>query len=264
MPPAIVVRDAQADDAEALNGLWREMTTGTGQQSRVLPPPTETSIRSAIERHQADPNARLVVALLDDEVAAMAFLRRIAFSPVHDDATITVEYLHVLSSARRHGLGKALIAEAAAWAEYENSPHVAVLAPSAAREANRFLARLGLGQAAVLRFASTHTIRRRLAAEHAPNLLALLSSRRSVLARRAALLHRAGAPAVPETPPPSSAAAASAGQPAATAASAGQSASGEGVSLGETLPLSEASSLAEAVTLVHPEISLPASESAGA
>jgi hypothetical protein len=56
-----------------------------------------------------------------------------------------------------------------------------------AREANRFLARLGLGQAGVLRFASTHTVRRRLAAEHAPNLLALLSSRRSVMARRAQL-----------------------------------------------------------------------------
>nr|WP_328994787.1 GNAT family N-acetyltransferase [Kribbella sp. NBC_01245] len=199
MAPAIVVRDAQAGDAAALIALWREMTAGSGHQSRLLPSPTEESIRAAIERHLADPNCRLVIAQLDDEVTAMAFLRRIAFSPFHDEATVTVEYLHVLSSARRHGLGKALIAEAAAWAEYENSSHVAVLAPAVAREANRFLARLGLGQAAVLRFASTHTIRRRLAAEHAPNLLALLSSRRSVLARRAALLHRAGAPAA-ETP----------------------------------------------------------------
>lgn len=199
MAPAIVVRDAQAGDAAALIALWREMTAGSGHQSRLLPHPTEESIRAAIERHLADVNARLVVAQLDDEVNAMAFLRRIAFGPFHDESTITVEYLQVLSSARRRGLGKALIAEAAAWAEYENSSHVAVLAPAVAREANRFLARLGLGQAAVLRFASTHTIRRRLAAEHAPNLLALLSSRRSVLARRAALLHRAGAPPA-ETP----------------------------------------------------------------
>jgi hypothetical protein len=106
---------------------------------------------------------------------------------LHDESTVTLEYLHVSDRARRHGLGKALIAEAVAWAEHQNSAHLAVLAPSGAREANRFLARLGLSQAGVLRFASTHTVRRRLAAEHAPNLLAALSSRRSVLARRALL-----------------------------------------------------------------------------
>jgi len=99
--------------------------------------------------------------------------------------TVTIEYLHVSDSARRHGLGKALIAEAVAWAEHESCLHLAVVAPAIAREANRFLARLGLGQAGVLRFANTHTVRRRLNAEHAPNLLALLSSRRSAIARRA-------------------------------------------------------------------------------
>ena len=46
-------------------------------------------------------------------------------------------------------------------------------------------------------FATTHTVRRRLAAEHAPNLLALLSSRRSVAARRAQL----GRPLPPAAPP---------------------------------------------------------------
>jgi GNAT superfamily N-acetyltransferase len=152
-------------------------------------------VRTAIARHADDPTCRLVVGLCDGEVVAMAYLRRMAISPLHDEATVTVEYLHVMDAARRHGLGKALIAEAAFWAERVNSTHVAVLAPAIGREANRFLARLGLGQAGVLRFAGTHTIRRRLAAEHAPNLLALLSSRRSVLARRA-MLHRATDPAV--------------------------------------------------------------------
>ena len=186
MAPAIEVRDARPDDADTLVTLWRDMTVGTGQ-SRLLAAPTVESARAAVTKHLDNPDCRLVVGEIDGQVAGMTYLRRTPISPLHDEVTVTVEYLHVIDHARRHGLGKALIADAAAWAEHENCTHLAVVAPAVAREANRFLARLGLGQAGVLRFASTHTVRRRLAAEHAPNLLALLSSRRSVIARRAQL-----------------------------------------------------------------------------
>jgi GNAT superfamily N-acetyltransferase len=183
---AIEVRDAQQGDAGALVALWRELTTlGAGLPSRLPAPPSPTAVEVAVSKHLDDPSGRLLVGELDGEVHGMAYLRRTAITPFHDDATITVEYLHVSDTARRHGLGKALIAEAVAWAEHECCAHLAVVAPAIAREANRFLARLGLGQAGVLRFANTHTVRRRLAAEHAPNLLALLSSRRSAVARRA-------------------------------------------------------------------------------
>jgi GNAT superfamily N-acetyltransferase len=184
---AIEVRDARPDDADTLVALWRDMAVGTGHQSRLLTAPTAASARASVTKHLADPSSRLIVGEIDGVVAAMAYLRRRPISPLHDEVTVAMEYLHVNDAFRRHGLGKAMIAEAAAWAERENSPHLAVLAPATAREANRFLARLGLGQAGVLRFASTHTVRRRLAAEHSPNLLALLSSRRSVVARRAML-----------------------------------------------------------------------------
>jgi GNAT superfamily N-acetyltransferase len=184
---AIEVRDARPDDAETLVALWRDMVVGTGHQSRLLTAPTAASARASVTKHLADPSCRLIVGEIDGVVGAMAYLRRNPISPLHDEVTVAMEYLHVSDACRRHGLGKALIAEAAGWAERQNCPHLAVLAPASAREVNRFLARLGLGQAGVLRFASTHTVRRRLAAEHAPNLLALLSSRRSVVARRAML-----------------------------------------------------------------------------
>jgi GNAT superfamily N-acetyltransferase len=185
--PLIEVRDATPDDADILVTLWRDMAVGTGHQARLLAAPSAEAARTAITRHEDNPFDRMVVGEIDGQVGGMAYLRQAPISPLHDEVTVTVEYLHVSDHARRHGLGKALIAEAAAWAEHENCPHLAVVAPAVAREANRFLARLGLGQAGVLRFASTHTVRRRLAAEHAPNLLALLSSRRSVIARRAQL-----------------------------------------------------------------------------
>jgi GNAT superfamily N-acetyltransferase len=184
---AIEVRDARQGDAGALVALWRELTTAGAHPSRLPATPSEAVVEVAVGKHLEDPSSRLLVGELDGRVHAMAYLRRTAITPLHDDQTVTVEYLHVSDAARRHGLGKALIAEAVAWAEHENCSHLAVVAPAIAREANRFLARLGLGQAGVLRFANTHTVRRRLAAEHAPNLLALLSSRRSVIAHRAQL-----------------------------------------------------------------------------
>ena len=190
MVAAIEVRDARPGDAGALVALWSEMTSaGAGQPSRLPATPSEAVVEVAVSNHLDDPLGRLVVVELDGEVRGMAYLRRTAVSPLHEDTTVMVEYLHVSDSNRRHGLGKALIAEALAWAEHHSCAHLAVIAPAIAREANRFFARLGLGQAGVLRFASTHTVRRRLAADHAPNLLALLSSRRSALARRAQLGH---------------------------------------------------------------------------
>jgi GNAT superfamily N-acetyltransferase len=185
--PAIAVRDAQLEDADVLVRLWAEMSAGVGQ-SRLLATPTAATARAAIGRMATEPSSRLLVGELAGEVCALAYLRRTPISPLHDEDTVTVEYLHVTDDARRHGVGKALIAEAAAWADEKDSQHVAVLATASGREANRFLARLGLGQFGVVRFASTHTVRRRLAAEQSPNLLALLATRRTALARRAALL----------------------------------------------------------------------------
>lgn len=192
MLPAIAVRDALLEDADALVRLWQQMSAGIGQ-TRLLAAPTASTARAALLRMATEPSARLVVGELDGEVCGLAYLRRTPISPLHDEDAVTVEYLHVSDEARRHGVGKALIAEATAWAEDKDSQHVAVLASAGARETNRFLARLGLGQVGVVRFASTHTVRRRLAADQSPNLMAVLTARRTALARRAALLRAATA-----------------------------------------------------------------------
>ncbi len=193
MLPSIAVRDARSEDAGVLVTLWEELSFGTGH-SRMLAAPSAATARVAIERLVAEPSARLVVGELNGDVCAMAYLRRTPLSPLHDEDTVTVEYLHVREDARRHGLGKALIAEAAAWADEKDSQHVAVMASATERESNRFLARLGLSQFAVVRLASTHVVRRRLAAEQTANLLGVLATRRTTLARRAALMRGARTP----------------------------------------------------------------------
>ncbi|MGH3371554.1 MAG: GNAT family N-acetyltransferase, partial [Nocardioidaceae bacterium] len=100
MPPAIEVRDARPVDAGALVSIWRQMSVGAGHQARLLSTPAEETARAAIARQADDPACRLVVGLCDGEVVAMAYLRRMAISPLHDEATVTVEYLHVMDAAR--------------------------------------------------------------------------------------------------------------------------------------------------------------------
>ena len=201
MLPVLAVRDAQLEDADVLVRLWGQMSAGIGQ-SRLLAAPSPATARAAIARMATEPSARLIVGELAGEVCALAYLRRTPISPLHDEDTVTVEYLHVNDEARRHGVGHALIAAAAAWAEEKDSQHVAVFAPAGERESNRFLARRGLGQAGVVRFASTHTVRRRLAADQSPNLIALLAARRTALARRTAMI-RARTPVIPPAAPES-------------------------------------------------------------
>ena len=62
-----------------------------------------------------------------------------------------VGYLHVLSDYRRRGVGRQLLEAAADWADEKDSQHVIASVAAQRRDANRFLARLGMGQVAVVR-----------------------------------------------------------------------------------------------------------------
>jgi GNAT superfamily N-acetyltransferase len=85
-----------------------------------------------------------VVGIVDDEVAGMAYFRRAALTPIHDDDAVHVSHLHVRRAFRRRGVTKALLGEAALWSEEKDSRHVMVTAASRSRDFHRFLARLGL------------------------------------------------------------------------------------------------------------------------
>jgi hypothetical protein len=51
------------------------------------------------------------------------------------------------------------------WAEEKDSSHVLVAASATSRDTNRFMARLGLGQVALMRIAAVPTLRSRLPVE---------------------------------------------------------------------------------------------------
>jgi GNAT superfamily N-acetyltransferase len=104
----------------------------------------------------------LLVATIDGSAVGVAHLRRAPVSPLHDDDAVHVGYLHVLSGYRRRGIGRQLLEAAADWADAKDAKHVVASVAATAREANRFLARLGLGQVAVVRASSVGALRAKL------------------------------------------------------------------------------------------------------
>ena len=76
-----------------------------------------------------------------------------------------VLHLNVHDDARRHGVGRSLLEATVSWAEEKDSTHVIAAAAAASRDTNRFMARLGLGQVAVMRAATVATLRAKLPVE---------------------------------------------------------------------------------------------------
>lgn len=159
---AVVVRDAVPEDADALCAIWTDFSSESAGRFR------ETSsvedVQRAVHRLGAEPSERLVVALVDDVPVGVAHLRRSSISPISDEDAVHVGYLHVLSGHRRRGVGRSLLETAADWADEKDSRHIVCSVPAHARDSNRFLTRLGMGQVAVVRAASVASLRVRLGA----------------------------------------------------------------------------------------------------
>jgi GNAT superfamily N-acetyltransferase len=156
----VAVGDAIPEDADALCDIWADFTSELERRPRGSSCPEE--VRRALHRLAAEPSERLVVAVVDDVPVGVAHLRRSSLSPIHDEDAVHVGYLHVLSGHRRRGIGRSLLETAADWAEEKDSKHIVASVAANARDANRFLARLGLGQVAVVRASSVASLRTKL------------------------------------------------------------------------------------------------------
>jgi GNAT superfamily N-acetyltransferase len=153
------VRDALPEDAHVLVDMWRGSTETSG---RLAAPDVESAQR-AIGHLALDADQRLVVAETHDEVAGVAYLVRAPLSPIHEEATVRVNHLFVAEGHRRRGVGRALLGAAAAWADEKQIGHLMVNVSAAARDANRFLARLGIVSIATVRAVRVCTLQERLA-----------------------------------------------------------------------------------------------------
>jgi GNAT superfamily N-acetyltransferase len=178
----VQIRDAVPEDAEGLH----EVLAGGDRLDADLNPDGAAAVASIA----ADPDQRLLVAALDGRLAGAVHLIRGPLSPMHADTAIHVLHLHVLDEFRRHGIGHALMEATVSWAEEKDTTHVLAAASVGSRDANRFMARLGLGQVAVVRAAPVATLRAKLPVEPPPGARVSSRNHRSVgqvLAQRRSL-----------------------------------------------------------------------------
>lgn len=155
----VTVRDAEPEDVHAVRELLAQVSLRTHEEPRLADEMT------AIANLALDPDQRLLVAVTDDDVVGVAHLVRAALSPLQADTAVHMLHLNVREDQRRHGVGHALLEATVSWAEEKGSSHLVVAANPSSRDSNRFLARLGLGPAALMRVASVASLRSRLPVE---------------------------------------------------------------------------------------------------
>lgn len=154
------LRDAGPDDVDDLLEIW----AARGSE-RVVAPPVRDDALSSVARIAADPDQRILVAVVDDRVAGAVHLVRAPVSPIHGDSAVYVLHLQVAEEFRRHGIGRSFMEAAVSWAEEKDSSHVVAAASAGSRDANRFMARLGLGPTAMVRAATVASLRAKLPLE---------------------------------------------------------------------------------------------------
>lgn len=168
----VQVRDAVPEDAAALIEVWGDFRRASSDRTSEV---AHVEAANAVARIAADPDERLLVGTIDDQVVAAAHLLRAGMSPIHADTAVHITHLHVLGGHRRHGVGKALIEAAVSWAEEKDTTHLMAAASVHSRDANRFMARLGLSQIAIVRGANVKALRAKLPVD--PPAGAMVSSR---------------------------------------------------------------------------------------
>jgi GNAT superfamily N-acetyltransferase len=152
----VQVRDAEPDDVEELRGVLASGDDRGGDVEQVAAGCT------AVASIAADPDQRLLVAMLGGRIVGVAHLVRGPISPLQGDSAVQVLNLNVLEEFRRHGVGHALMEGAVAWAEEKDTTHIVAATPVGSRDANRFMARLGLGQVAIVRATTVSALRSKL------------------------------------------------------------------------------------------------------
>ena len=154
------VRDAEPRDAAELRELLGAAPSRPGEEGSR---PAEAA--AAVAAIAVDPDQRLIVAEDNGRVVGVAHLVRASLSPLGGGTAVHVLHLNVRAELRRHGVGRALMEATVSWAEEKESSHVVAAASVGSRDTNRFMARLGLTQVAVMRAATVSTLRAKMPVE---------------------------------------------------------------------------------------------------
>lgn len=155
----VSLRRATLDDTVFLADLWQHSLRRADPQDQVA------DLELIIKSCQDSAEQRLVVADYDDEPAGAVLLSVTTLSPLNLEPAVHALALVVAPGFRRRGVGHTLMEAAVVYAEEVGVGHIITAAAHDSRQSNRFLARLGLSQQAVVRVAGTPTVRSKLTAQ---------------------------------------------------------------------------------------------------
>jgi ribosomal protein S18 acetylase RimI-like enzyme len=181
------VRQAAPSDIAELLVLTEEngLVEHPVPRSRRARKSTTASLADRYSQVLCDPD-RLVLVAVDEEsdrLVGYAVLLEEQVGVLTPTATLYISHLLVAPSFRRRGTGRALLTGAVRRAEDRDIDHVVVGVQAAARDANRYLARLGFAPLVVRRVATVSALRRSLGIVDSIDRVALRRRRsvRSVL-----------------------------------------------------------------------------------
>lgn len=177
----VMLRPAKDSDATSLAAVWDEALRRGDRAQQV------EDVRRLVDRVESSHDERIVVAEVDGEVVGAVHLAATTLTPINLEPVLRAVSPHVLPGHRRQGVGTALMEAAVSFAEELGIACVGTAVNAGARDSNRFMARLALGPAAMLRVAPTGAVKGRLAAQrpgpvrHAGRTLPrVLAARRSM------------------------------------------------------------------------------------
>ena len=176
------VRRATVDDLADLLELWTE-----GREENARLGRTSTSAEQARPRlaeAMASGQIEVLLARRDSRAVGFLILRESPLSFLVDQPAVHIDQMFVTATTRRHGVARAMLAQAAGRAEHCGAEQIISSVAPWARDTHRFFARLGFTPVTVWRSVTPATLRRRLSGElHRGGLEDLLSRRRSLRAR---------------------------------------------------------------------------------
>ncbi len=168
------VRTASSEDVGELVALVGSLTDLGPVRGRRVARSWPDGLRTECERLVADSTHRVVVAVEEPAtgsapdagsgaVVGAAVLSADTTGGLLDPPSVYVSHLLVAPAHRKRGVGRALVAAAAGYAEELGVDSVVVAVAPTTRDANRFFARLGFAPLVIRRVAPVAALRRALA-----------------------------------------------------------------------------------------------------
>jgi len=138
----VILRRARREDVPAIVGLLQDDFLGAAREAPKGAPLPE-SYYAAFDEIEADPRAELVVAEEDGAVVGTMHLTVLPHLSAKGSRSLQLENVHVASSRRSKGIGKALIEWALERARLQGCARVQLTSNKLRKDAHRFYARLG-------------------------------------------------------------------------------------------------------------------------